>query len=214
MDLFDLGAAPKWLTCRCGEETNRVPCWECTKRDEESTARRERYESSCRTIPNAYAWSTQDAPELPKRVQMASAIETAVKQILSAANVLFVGPAGAGKTSLAVACLRERLDAGGIFVSSVALGVASIQHRAGVGEAPMIERACDAPLVLLDDVGTEQQTSVNAVPQVIFRRHERGLATWVTTGLKFHELQSRYGDGIARRITEGALIVRLGKVAE
>lgn len=211
MNSFATIPEPEWLTCPCGSQTNHVPCWECIQSKLHVTTENDRRESRLATIPAAYAWSRLDASELPKRVQSQEPLESLTRRILGAANVVFTGPAGAGKTSLAVACLRERMRLGGIYVSALRLGHAAIQHKAGDGESPYIDQATHASLALLDDVGSERNTAVNAVPQVIFQRHEASLPTWVTTGLTFPELQERYGDGIARRILEKALVVKLGK---
>lgn len=208
--LVDFGPEPAWLTCPCGELTNRVPCWDCTRIADAERDQAEATNRNASTIPPGYAWAALGAPALSKRVKAQESLESLAERILAAANVVFVGPAGAGKTSLAVACLRELVSKGGIYVSAVRLGQASIQHRAGQGDAPLVELACSTPLLLLDDVGSEQNTAVNAVPPVIFQRHEQAMRTWVTTGLRFKELQERYGDGIARRISEHALVVRLG----
>lgn len=214
MEIFDLGPEPEWLTCSCGELTNRVPCWTCTRELERRSDKTRALADCTRTIPAAYAWSALNAPELPERVKAHASLKTLSQLILAAANVVFVGPAGAGKTSFAVACLRERLSEGGIYVSAVHLGQASIRHKAGQGDAPIVEQAATAPLVLIDDVGSEAPTAVSALPEVIFRRHEHALPTWVTTGLKFRDMQARYGDGIARRIVERAMVVKLGAKEE
>lgn len=211
---FGLAAPPDWRTCTCGELTNLVPCWMCVNRKRASEAEASRVDTRARTIPPAYDWATEDSPDLVARVKTTEPLPALIRQVVSARNVVFSGPAGAGKTSLAVACLRHKLEFGGRFVSAPRVGIAAIQHKAGQGDAPLVEAACDAPMILLDDVGSEVQTATNAVPQVLYRRHEDDLQTWITTGLSFDELQKRYGDGIARRIAEHSLIVRLGRQDE
>ncbi len=123
--------------------------------------------------------------------------------------MVFSGPSGAGKTSLACACLRERIPHG-LFVSAIKLGTARIQHSAGDGEAALVQRAMTVPLLLLDEVGGEQKTATNAVKDVIFARYDADLPTWITTGFRLSQLAEMYGDGTSRRLTENVYVVHLG----
>lgn len=209
--MFDMGEEPTWLTCACGAQTNRVPCWECTQAADAKTKADERYQSCLRTIPAEYAWASLDAPELAKRVRTTSDLNELASRVLGASRVLFVGPAGAGKTTFAVACLRERLSRGAIFVPPYKLG----PHR-GFPDANYVKLVCEAPLVLLDDIGREN-SNTSAVVQVLNERHDEQRATWFTTGLRHEQLLERYDDGSGRRTGERsrALIVNLGgKVPE
>lgn len=125
-------------------------------------------------------------------------------------GVVFRGGAGGGKTTLAVAALRERFEqdpAGVVWMPARTLGLARIQHAAGQDEPPAVQRAISARLLVLDDLGNERQTANNACPDVIFERHDQGRPTWVTTGMTREELEKLYGAGVARRIYERAKIV-------
>jgi DNA replication protein DnaC len=213
-ETFSLGPEPAWLTCTCGVLTSRVPCWDCTIAAEARADHERRHAAAESTIPRAFAWARLGSDELAKRVDARRRpLAEMVQRILAAERVVLAGGAGAGKTSLAVACLRERLPAGR-FVSAVRLGTARIQHAAGGGEAPLVEQAIAAPLLLIDDVGQEQHTATNAVKDVIWLRHEAERPTWVTTGLRSTELVTRYGDGVRRRMLEGAYVERLGPEPE
>jgi DNA replication protein DnaC len=142
------------------------------------------------------------------RVGYQGDLKTLSERILGAANAIFQGPSGTGKTSLAVACLQERLlDAR--FESALRLGTARIQNPAGKGEAEVVTRAIEARLLLIDDVGTEAKTANNAVRDVVFERHDAERPTWITTGFSSQQLADFYGDGFLRRILEGAMVVRL-----
>ena len=123
--------------------------------------------------------------------------------------MVFVGPSGSGKSSLACACLRRRIPHG-LWLSALRLGTARIQHSAGDGEAALVARAMAVPLLLLDEVGGETKTATNAVRDVLFARHDADLPTWITTGFSSQQLAETYGDGAVRRITEGAYVVKLG----
>ena len=65
-----------------------------------------------------------------------------------------------------------------------------------------------APVLLLDDLGKDADIKSNPVPAVIAERHDEERVTWITTELTPPEIAKRYGDGIARRICENALVLR------
>jgi DNA replication protein DnaC len=161
------------------------------------------------TIPRSFRWATTEAPELRARVGREPAITEGLAA-LSSPGLLLVGPSGCGKTSLACALLREwevrhpRRRA--VFVPAWKLGVARAQHGLGRGEAPDVDRAMEARLLLLDDVGSERNTATNAVPDVIFARAVDGRPTWVTTWMTAEAVTQRYGDGIARRLFEAGRV--------
>lgn len=207
------GAEPKWLTCACGVQTSRVPCWECSRKGQRVDADRAAREAAAQSIPPRFRWARLNAPGFSLGGRVQDDHKTLARRILGAERVCFAGGAGAGKTTLACACLRERLD-GGLFMSAIALGLARAQARLGDGEPELVERAIAAPLLLLDDVGQEPKVSTNAVKDVVFARYDADLPTWVTTGLTSQELVALYGDGFLRRIAgDGALVVKLAKVA-
>ncbi len=204
-----LGPEPTWHRCDCGAMCSRVPCWDCDQAALERADAARAIHDAGLSIPRRYDWATVDAPELVARAKVAGPLADIIERVLGATRVVFYGSAATGKTSLATACLRKRLPKG-MFVSSLRLGTARIQHAAGGGEAPLVQRAMRAKLLLLDDFGQEGQTSTNAVRDIIFERHDLDLPTWITTAFKTSELAKFYGDGVARRISEGAYVVSMG----
>lgn len=204
-----LGPEPAWLTCPCGELTSRVPCWACQVAIDHRAEHEEARSHSVASIPKRYGWANLAAPELVARVKSRDPVADVCRRVLAASRVIFAGPSGAGKTSLAIACLRERAPHG-LFVSALRLGTVRIQSAAGKGEAVLVEQAIAAPLLLIDEVGGEAKTATNAVRDVIFARHDADLPTWITTGMKGAQLAELYGDGCLRRLTEGAYVVQLG----
>lgn len=209
MSLFDLGPEPKWETCGCGQQSARVPCWTCAEAARARVATAERDAVLLTSIPARFRWARLDAPELATRCQLnGTTPQLAGALVLRAAGAVFAGPAGSGKTSLAVACLHARGT--GLFVPALRLGTARQQSRLGGGEAPAVDDAVRAPLLLLDDVGQEAKTATNAVKDVVFARHDADRPTWITTGLSAKQLAEVYGDGFVRRIFEGAYAVRMG----
>jgi len=164
-----------------------------------------------RSIPPALGWCSLDAPELPERVY-GPAIGMA-KSACHEDRLCLLGASRAGKTSLAVAMLRawvEKYERPAMFVAAHRLGTARIQHPAGHGEAPLVDTAMRAPLVLLDDLGSERDGATNPIADVIFERHAQDLPTWTTTGLTREALIARYGAGVVARLFERARVIHLG----
>jgi hypothetical protein len=175
-----------------------------------SERRKEALSALERTIPPAYRWASFSTPQLPARVP-ASAIG-AGQSSWREPRICVMGICRAGKTSLAVAMLRQWVawsERAASFLHAYRLGVARIQHPAGHGEPEIVELAMRAPLVLLDDLGSERDHALSAVPDVIFERHAENRPTWVTTGLTRDQLVKRYGPGVVARIFERAKVIRL-----
>lgn len=183
------------------------------------------------SIPSAFAAASLDAAWLIELVG-ARAIALA-RGSLSAPRVAFVGDAGSGKTSLAIAMFRaavmadapppprdwapgmsrdERFGSKHLYVSAFALAKARGQAPMG-REVPLIERALAAPLVLIDELGGEDPRYASAVTEVIYERHAEGRATWITMGVDAERIAQRYGGGIARKALEEAVEVKLGRKA-
>lgn len=166
------------------------------------------------TLPAAFVDASLDADWLAKLVGPDAMEQARGGTTLS--RVTFLGPPGSGKTSLAVAMFRVAVGAAtqGVrwyrYVSSHALAKARATSSLGE-EAPLVERALRAPLLLIDELGGEDARHASAVAEVLYERHAENLATWVTTGVTPKEIATRYGGGIARRVFEGATIFRLGK---
>ncbi len=183
-------------------------CAECAaKRDAQRCLER-----GMRSVPAAYAWAALDAPELSKRVTGRPGVKDAPEAVLGAARVVFVGGAGMGKTSLAVALYRYALPkvrGSGLFVGAFRLAEARAKQRLGE-ESPLLAAATSVRILLLDDVGNEPKTEMSSLAGVVFERHDEERPTWITTAFSPDELARRYGDGFARRVFERALIVRLG----
>jgi hypothetical protein len=176
------------------------------------TARLRRASASLeRSIPTAYSWATLDAPELPGRVYV-PAIGIG-KIAYREPRVCLTGTTRAGKTSLAVAMLRAWVatyERAAMFVPAHRLGMARLQHPAGHGEAVLVEAAIEAPMVLLDDLGSERDFPTNPIADVIFERHAQDRPTWMTTGLTRESLVARYGAGVVARLFERARVIHVG----
>jgi DNA replication protein DnaC len=177
-----------------------------------------------RRLPPSHRWASFDSQHLAERCADRAASARGRANIRERL-VMITGPAGVGKTTLGVAMLRAafelwmknckakwatytddppmpRLPS---MVHAHRLGSVRIQTAAGNGEAPYVAAAIRAPLVLIDDVGAEKATQMNALPDVVRERALAQRPTWFTTGLTFDQMAQRYDDGIARRLFEGAV---------
>jgi DNA replication protein DnaC len=200
--------------------SQRSPCWDCAKRNDEARdkARVERRKN----IPAHFEWCHAEASELVIRVKpidrngKSMSIAYAMKTVLAHRGtvVLFQGPSGTGKTSLAVACLRDIGSPHVLFVPARELERAQIEHRAGAGVAPIVDRARRARVTLIDDLGLDKPSNFSAVESVILSRHDDHRMTWITTNFSDAEIQERYGVGVFRRLTEkeNAKVIRFGAV--
>jgi hypothetical protein len=133
-------------------------------------------------------------------------------------SMVFAGPGGAGKSTLASAAIgqvmadalrRRPLRVPTLrWTSAIDLGLARSRHRLGSEQDPeAIVEAIEADVLVLDDLGAEPARDHDAIAQVIHGRHDADRPLWTTTGLTSAELAARYGGGIARRVTEGAVII-------
>lgn len=197
------------------EECVRCGRWPRAPEGDHQAYVQERLARAMRTIPTRFRDVRFDTEWLPKLVG-AQAMQQA-QASLTEPRVIFVGPPGAGKTSLAVAMFHAALVAESSdaarqsfrYVSGHALAKARAGHPLGAGEAPVVAQALAAAVLLVDELGGEDSRHASAVAEVIYERHAEDLPTWVTTGVGPQELAARYGGGIARRLFEGATVIRL-----
>jgi DNA replication protein DnaC len=146
-------------------------------------------------------------------------------------SLLFMGDTGTGKTTLATAMLdawvrlQPSVRTGALFVEAGWLSRARARHRLGQ-EAPLVESALAAPLVVLDDLGNEREDRDGCITDLVYGRANADLPTWVTCGLLPKEayskpaddqvkafaeaLSRRYDGGFVRRIIENGKRVMLG----
>jgi DNA replication protein DnaC len=156
-----------------------------------------------------------DAPELSAHVDGAALDHARAMHLIRLDRATLLGPAAAGKTSLAVAIAHAwaRVHARpAVFLAAVDLGVARQQHGLGDGDPRIVRDAMNAPLLVLDDLGQEAEFGSPVVAHVIQHRYDRVRPTIATSGLTVEQLVSRYGAGVARRLIEtagGAVVLQL-----
>lgn len=135
-------------------------------------------------------------------------------------NLVVVGPTGCGKTSAAVARIRAILSralqgadrasfefAAGIrFTTASEIAIARKRWPLGDGEAPEVEDAITATLLVLDELGYESQGDT-AVPEIIDARYRKGKLTIATSGQTRDGLVARYGDATVRKLVAAGQLV-------
>jgi hypothetical protein len=203
-------------TCACGAVVvswqSEPECETCARARVARASALQSQREFLETVPEKFRSATL-GPRLADRVTPSRLILATKSACLETAWCAFLGPAGAGKTSLAVAVIRERIRCSGEpwkMFQARQLGPARIQFRAGAGEAPVVSEAMRARFALIDDIGHGATTANDPIADIIFARDADCLPTWVTTGLTEEDVGNRYGGGVARRIFQQSKVVRLG----
>jgi DNA replication protein DnaC len=197
---------------RCGEKVldDGERCADCFHRRAAEEERRQLVLATRAGLPRMFQWASFDAPELAARVKDPAALAKARALPLSSGmRAVFQGrAAGIGKTSLACALLLALVGAigkAGDYVTSFDLAKARAVH--GLGSEPFdVERALRSPALVLDELGSEASTPHSAVVEIIQARHAAQRPTIITTPFDEVAIATKYGDGIARRVFEGAAI--------
>lgn len=175
----------------------------------------QRLEHLALTVPPKYSWASFGSPLLAGRMAEPKLVATARAAVAGPtlpSSIVLLGAAGSGKTSLACAILRFLVEEKGLhgrFASAFSLAKARQEIPLGEGEAKPVQKAMLSKLLLLDELGGELSRNT-AVQELVHERHANELVTIYTTGLSQSELLDKYGEGIVRRVVEGAVVISLG----
>jgi DNA replication protein DnaC len=182
---------------------------------------REAKAATAASMPTRFAWARGlNAPDLSARIDVAALEQARALDLGRLDRLTLLGPATAGKTSLAVAIANAWTGVHArpaVFVAAVDLGVARQQHGLGDGEPRIVRHAMSAPLLLLDDVGQEAEFGSAVVAHAIQSRYDRVKPILATSGLTVEQIVSRYGAGVGRRLVEtagGAVVLKLRSRSE
>ena len=122
-------------------------------------------------------------------------------------NLLLIGTTGTGKTHVSTAIARELIHMGYDVIYDSAENVFSDfetdRFRSGYGpHEPKAEKYLRADLLIIDDLGTEftNQFTLSCLYNLLNTRHNRGLATVISTNLTPEQLEKRYEDRISSRL--------------
>jgi hypothetical protein len=216
-DIVNVIPPPGAFPCfdRCGTILDRPGvCDLCATAD----ARREQdrqLRPALESISPEFRWATFDAPEFRERCPIVAAIPAVTwRKLLGYRSILLVGTSGKGKTSLAVALIRDMIDAGR-FPARVAehqraalarfftARAITLPNEDGPPWRGLVKRASVA---VIDDAGQEAAAEgykgserAATLAEMLFERHDAGSATIVTTSHRADAWVRMYGDGARRR---------------
>ena len=131
-------------------------------------------------------------------------------------GALLSGPSGSGKTTIAAVLYRHFVmhapygqACQARWCQASDLSTARAEHRLGAGEPPALARAIGASLLVVDELGTEDERSnIADVRDVLLAREQR--PTIVGTWMGPEQIAARYGAGVMRRFFEGCGVYTLG----
>ena len=160
-----------------------------------------------RGVPAEHRWCLSATPDDLKRYADPLAVDRAAALPELAQMVTLHGPQGGGKSTIGTWLLGR---AARLLPREMSYWTSVADLSLARAESPMgrtcqaVEYARGAAVTLLDDLGQEAQTeqSRELVADIISRRKARHLVTIVTTGLTSAQIETRYGGGVVRRLTE------------
>lgn len=135
-------------------------------------------------------------------------------------NIVFTGPGGVGKTFLLNAVFARIVERGhsGIRVTAYRmLEAMRKKHMGAEADAESFESMIAAPILLIDDLGTEpmlRNVTVEYLFTLLNERCAKRLHTVVATNLSPNQIKDRYGERVASRLLDTsrcALISMRGK---
>lgn len=119
--------------------------------------------------------------------------------------LIFTGGIGLGKTYLTKCIMRRIIEQGHTAAYYTAYRLFSCFHRDRIGEEVDLSPFFDAPLLIIDDLGTEPMTR-NVTREYFFdllnERIAGGKHTLISTNLPLEELNERYGERIHSRLMD------------
>ncbi len=122
-------------------------------------------------------------------------------------SLTMLGGVGTGKTVPAAWLAKRTLEAGETLTWWRAPSMAR-QGVFGVEADQRTKRACNATLLVLDDLGAELPTGpwIAVLNDVLGYRHAHGAKTVVTGNLSLEELRKLLGDRLYDRLCEGVVV--------
>lgn len=190
------------------------PCGCDDRREREHVDRRVRVkarqlELTVRNALSRIAWAwTDDRDVYERAVGVPNLRAIGERWTPERGSLLVLGTTGSGKSASVARALRRLVRAaasesdsvlGVMWTSAADLAHARRRHRIGSGEAPLIEAAIEAPILVVDELGVEPASE--AIFELYDARYRRAVPTLTTSGMSREQLVARYGDGLVRRMT-------------
>ncbi len=124
---------------------------------------------------------------------------------LNSDNILMTGDTGLGKTHLSLAIANVALQKGyGVLYDSVIniLWNIECEHFSYEHSSDILNAVLDADLLILDDLGTEQETKFynSMIYNIINTRIVRSKPTIISTNMNYKDISARYGGKVASRL--------------
>ncbi len=172
-------------------------------------------------IPPRFAGCTFDT--YPANRATRTAVQAIIKWSKEGPGSLLIhGPYGTGKTSLAVSCLRARVEqdeTDALFLTAPGLldrirrtyEPRKSRDSSEATEADVLDAVLHASLLVIDDLGAERPTDwvQEKLFTVINHRHDQMLPTVFTSNLDPEGLAKHLGERIAWRIVEMSEVIKL-----
>lgn len=124
-------------------------------------------------------------------------------------GLIFTGDVGTGKTHLAAAIARHIVEKYSVTVEFVSYVDLLADIRAAFSDkakdvAKIEEKLCDAPVLIIDDLGKEKQSEFTKelLFRIVNRRYKDKLPLIVTTNYRLPELAKRLEYAVFSRIVE------------
>jgi len=145
--------------------------------------------------------------------------KTISENITSELMVIMGEECGSGKTHLACAALRERyLKAFNQFKADMFVNTSKMlfdaQNQMSQGrEQTAIKGAIETDYLVLDDLGSESSSDYreNALYIIINERYANNKKTLVTTNLNMTQIDQRFGNRMASRLSSGIIVKLLNE---
>jgi len=215
---------------RCAAQLRQEDGYLCARCEgiEASRARTQGIAEALDSIPARYRWAKLGFATAPAevaqgtlaRLRKATApAREALAEVRSHARVGVTIRGGSRRGKTALACAMQDAAArdgatGALFVSARALARSCTEHGFGKGAPPAFTAALDAPLLVLDDVGSERGSASQArdyVSDLLDERINAGLETIITTWHTEATAAAMYGGGISARLFQDFKVIDLGE---
>jgi DNA replication protein DnaC len=163
-------------------------------------------------------FSTMEARGIPLSINFQySAIKQYASKLSDHAKkgigLILAGPVGTMKTSLAVAVLRQHLNAGGggqfVGMASLLDTIFTLKETNKEEWAAFETRLKDTGLLVIDDLGAEYEKGwvLTKVDAIISERYNRMRPTIITTNLTPTELAGKYAARVIDRLRSTSIFV-------